>query len=260
MSATQSQAQDLLPALSRALADATERASASVVQVFGRKRPASGIVIAPERIVTTSHSIEWEEGVRVRTADGRTLAADIAGHAHGADLVLLRVAGLGGTPLVAGTETARTGQLGLLTGRSWSGTQQARLALVSGVGGPIDTADGTRLDQVISLASSPYPGFSGSAVLDAHGGLLAVATAGLMRGRALAIPWAIAAPLVDAIESHGTIKRGYLGVTSQPVRVPVAQRGSSGAEVGLVVLGLADRSPAAEAGLYVGDVIIRAGG
>ena len=156
---------DAFSALSRQLADAAERVAPAIVQVFGRKRPASGIVIGPERVVSTSHSVEWQEGVRVRTNDGKSLPAEVVGHAPGADLVLLKVPGLSGSAF-PGTELPRPGQLGLLTGRSWSGIQQVRLAVVSGVGGPLDTADGTRLDRVISLPASPYPGYSGSALVD----------------------------------------------------------------------------------------------
>jgi serine protease DegQ len=174
--------------------------------------------------------------------------------------VLLNVPNLEAAPLARADTTPRIGQLALLTGRNWSGTQHARIMTISGVGGPLETADGTRLQQVISLPSSPYPGFSGSAVIDPAGGLLAVATAGLLRGRTLALPLAVVDPIVRAIEEHGGVTRGFLGVTSQPVRVPAAQRGSVDQEIGLIVLGVADESPAASAGVLVGDVVLRAGG
>jgi S1-C subfamily serine protease len=253
-------ADDVFPALSRALADAAERAAPAIVQVFGRKRPASGVVIAPDRVLSTSHSVEWEEGVRVRTSDGRDLEARVRGHAHAADLVLLEAAGLQQVLAPAAPAAPRLGQLALVTGRSWGGAQQARLTTVSGLGGPLDTSDGTRLDRVIALPTSPYPGFSGSALIDPAGGLLGIATAGLFRGRALALPWPVAEPLVQSLERHGSMRRGYLGVTSQPVRLPAAQRGTRNEAAGLVVLGVADGSPAATAGLLVGDVLLAAGG
>jgi S1-C subfamily serine protease len=252
-------ATDVFPALSGALADAAERAAPSIVQVFGRKRPASGIVIAPDRVLSTSHSVEWEDGIRVRTSDGREVEARVRGHAHAADLVLLEASGLQAV-LPASAATPRLGQLALLTGRSWSGNQQARLTTVSGVGGPLDTSDGTRLDRVIALPTSPYPGFSGSALVDPAGALVAVATAGLFRGRALALPWAVVEPFVQSLERHGSMRRGYLGVTSHPVRLPAAQRQGHNRTVGLVVLGVAEGSPAAAAGLLVGDVLVAAGG
>ncbi len=250
---------DAFSTLSRQLADAAERVAPAIVQVFGRKRPASGIVIGPERVVSTSHSVEWQEGVRVRTNDGKSLPAEVVGHAPGADLVLLKVPGLSGSAF-PGTELPRPGQLGLLTGRAWSGIQQVRLAVVGGVGGPLDTGDGTRLDRVISLPTSPYPGYSGSALVDPGGGLLGIATAGLIRGRGLVVPWTVASPLLDTLEAHGSIPRGFLGVTSQPVRLSNAQRGAGGPESGLIVLGVADDSPAARDGVLVGDILIRAGG
>jgi S1-C subfamily serine protease len=252
-------ATDIFPALSTALADAAEHAASSIVQVFGRKRPASGVVIAPDRVLTTSHSVEWEEGVRVRSSDGREVEARVRGHAHGADLVLLETPGLQSV-IQASTAAPRLGQLALLTGRSWSGTQQARLTTLSGLGGPIDTPDGTRLDRVLALPTPPYPGFSGSALVEPSGGLIGIATAGLFRGRALALPWAVVDPIVRSLEQHGSVKRGYLGVTSQPVRLPGPQRKGRQQAVGLVVLGVAEGSPAATAGLLVGDVLLAADG
>jgi S1-C subfamily serine protease len=251
---------DAFAALSGQLADLAERVAPAIVQVFGRKRPASGIVIAPERVVSTSHSVEWREGVRIRTNDGKTLTADVAGHAPGADLVLLKVPGLGGSPF-PGATAPRPGQLGLLTGRAWSGIQQVRLATIGGVGGPFDASDGTRLDRVISLPTYPYPGFSGNALVDPGGSLIGIATAGLIRGRGLVVPWMVASPLLDSLEAHGSIRRGFLGVTSQPVRIPGVQRGTPpGPESGLIVLGIANDSPAARDGILVGDILIRAGG
>ena len=85
--------------LSAACEQVARDATASVVQVHGRRRPASGIVIAPERVVTTSHSVEWEDQTRVRTADGRLLAAQVAGRDAQLDLVLLRVPTLEGHAL-----------------------------------------------------------------------------------------------------------------------------------------------------------------
>jgi len=250
---------DAFSKLSGELGDAAERVAPAIVQVYGRKRPASGIVIGPERVVSTSHSVEWHEGVRIRTNDGKTLQADVAGHAPGADLVLLKVPGLGGAAFPGGP-LPRPGQLGLLTGRAWSGIQQVRLAVIGGVGGPLDASDGTRLDRVISLPTSPYPGFSGSALVDPGGSLLGIATAGLIRGRGLVIPWTVASPLIDSLEAHGSIRRGFLGLTSQPVRIPTAQRAAAGApESGLIVLGIAEDSPAAKDGVLVGDILVRTG-
>jgi S1-C subfamily serine protease len=114
---------------------------------------------------------------------------------------------------------------------------------------------GTPFDRLLSLDVGPYPGFSGSAIVLPDGGLGGLATAGIFRGQGLGVPAATLQQSIDTLERHGGIKRGYLGVTSQPVRLPSRQRAGA-AESGLLVLGVAPDSPADAAGLLVGDILI----
>jgi serine protease DegQ len=247
-------------ALSRELSDAADRVTRSIVQVHGRSRPASGIVWARDRVLSTSHSVEWEDGVRVRRHDGTVLPATIAGHDPVADLVVLRVENLDSPPLPHAGAAARPGDLALITGRAWNGRSHARLVALTGVAGPLQSAHGPKLDRVITLPLSPYAGFSGSALAGPDGTLLGVATAGLVRGRALALPVDVVRPIVDAIEKHGGIRRGYLGVVTQPVRLPARQRGDLPDGRGLLVLDVSADSPAEAAGVLVGDIIVGAAG
>ena len=86
---------DLLAALSDGMADAVEKIGASVVRVNGRRRrPASGVVYAPDMVLTTSHALEREEDLSVGASDGRTLPARFAGRDPSTDLAALRVEGL----------------------------------------------------------------------------------------------------------------------------------------------------------------------
>ncbi len=245
-------------ALSRELSDAADRVTRSIVQVHGRSRPASGIVWARDRVLSTSHSVEWEDGVRVRRHDGTILPATIAGHDPVADLVVLRVENLDSPPLPHAGAAARPGDLALITGRAWNGRSHARLVVLTGVAGSLQSAHGPKLDRVITLPLSPYAGFSGSALAGPHGTLLGVATAGLVRGRALALPVDVVRPIVEAIEKHGGIRRGYLGVVTQPVRLPARQRGDLPDGRGLLVLDVSADSPADAAGVLVGDIIVGA--
>jgi S1-C subfamily serine protease len=247
--------------VSAASAELSSRVAPSIVQVHGRRRgPASGIVIDKARVLTTSHSVEWDEGVKVRLEENRTLDATVVGHDRGADLVVLNVPGLESPSLSFDTAAAGVGALTLLVGRSWRGNQHVRLTMVSGIGGPVHTRDGSRLDRVLALSTPPYPGFSGSAVLTPGGGLAGVATAGIVRGAGLAVPADAAAAIVRTIEEHGGVRRGFLGVTSHPANIPARQKGSVASDRGLVVLGIADDSPADRAGLLVGDIIVKADG
>src|SRR6187401_3066396 len=83
-----------LTQFSNQLADVVAAVSASVVQVHGRRQPASGVVYAPDVIVTTTRAIGREDGLSVRTPDGRTIEAELAGWDPATHLVALRAPGL----------------------------------------------------------------------------------------------------------------------------------------------------------------------
>jgi S1-C subfamily serine protease len=242
--------------LSAACQQVARDAAASIVQVHGRRRPASGLVIAPERVVTTSHSVEWEDQTRVRSADGRMLAAEVAGRDAQLDLVLLRVPGLPSAALSVADTSVNTGTLGLVLGRTWSGHLRARLTTITALEGAVRVGRGTTVDRAFSLDVGVYPGFSGSAVVLPDGRLAGLATAGLVRATALALPAGHVRQVLDGIERHGSVKRGFLGITSQPVHIPERQRDGRAEAAGLLVTSVAAEAPAAQAGVLVGDIVI----
>lgn len=249
---------DVLAALSDAVARLAADAAPSIVQVHGRPRgPASGFVVGPERVLTTSHSVEREEGVKVRTNDGQVHAAQVAGHDDTTDLALLKVQGLGVSPLQLSTDPVRAGNLVAIVGRSWRGTPQLRLAVVGSVAGPLQSSGGGRLDEVLGLAVGVYGGFSGSAVLGVDGRVVGVATAGILRASSLAVPAAIVRRVVGDLEQHGGIRRGYLGISTHPVRLPDHQRSAVSSDRALLIIDVGSDTPAAKSGLLVGDVLVR---
>ena len=248
---------DALSALSDGMADAVERISPAVVRVNGRRRRSgSGVVYAPEMVLTASHVLEREEDLSVVDHDGKTLPARFVGRDPSTDLAVLRVEGLDAEPAKAAEGNARIGQLALAVGRSGrSDGPSASLGVVSSAGGPLRTWRGGRLERYVQTDASPYPGISGGALADARGNVLGVLTTGLSRGAALAIPADLAWRVAGTLSERGSLKRGYLGILSQPVRLPDAKGAGLTQGGGLLVVGVEEGSPAGRGGVIIGDIV-----
>ncbi len=83
---------------------------------------------------------------------------------------------------------------------------------------------------------------------------------GLIRGTSLALPTATVRRVVESLLAHGKIRRGYLGVSSQPVHLPEQVRQATGEDVGLLVLAVEPGGPSDHAGLRYGDTVLKLGG
>src|SRR5438445_8722729 len=102
-------AENLLATLSTEMADAVAAAAPAVVQVHGRRRPASGLVYADDVVVTTVRALGREDGLRVRRHDGSAFDAELVGWDPTTSLAVLRVEGLGTAPVTLATSPARVG-------------------------------------------------------------------------------------------------------------------------------------------------------
>jgi len=249
----------MLNDFSEQLADVVAGAAESVVQVQGRRRPASGLVYAPDVVVTTMRVLGREDGIRVRRHDGDTYDAELAGWDPATTLAALRVPGFAGRPMTPAAGGVRVGHLVLAIARSWSNAVTASAGIVAVVGGPLATGRRRVVDQIIRTTAPMHDGFAGGALLDLSGAWLGVATAAEIRGLGVVIPAAIASTAVSSILEHGGVRRGYLGLAGQPVVLPATQRAAADADEAtdaLLVVGVAPESPAARAGILVGDVIL----
>jgi S1-C subfamily serine protease len=247
---------ELLTSFSNQLADVVAAAAGSVVQVQGRRRPASGLVYADDVVLTTARALGREDGLRVRRADGTSLDAELAGWDPTTGLAALRVPGLGTSPIAVAKNPARVGHLAVAVARSWSNVVTASAGLVSVIGGPLPTGRRRAIDEVIRTSAPMHDGFAGGAFLDTAGGLIGVATSASIRGLGVVIPAAIAWKTAETVLAHGRLKRGYLGIAGQPAALAESQRGADGREEALLVVGVTSGSPAAAAGILVGDLLV----
>ena len=246
----------MITELSNEFADAVAAAAPSVVQVLGRRRPASGLVYADDAVLTTMSAIRREEGLHVRRDDGRTYDAELLGWDPATGLAVLRAAGLGAVPMAPSAAAVRVGHIGLAVARSWSNAVTASAGIVAIIGGPLRTSAHRTIDQIFRTTAPMHDGFAGGAFLDTKGALIGVATSASIRGLGVIIPTSIAWKASASVLEHGRIKRGYLGIAGQPVTLPEHQRGGTGRERAVLTLAVTPAGPAARAGILVGDVLL----
>jgi len=245
--------------LSNHIAELVARVAPSVVQVEGQGRPASGLVYGDDVVITTARAVGESEHPRVRAAGGEAIDAEIAGWDPATRLVVLKAPGLQ-LPAVTAGELPRVGEMAIALARSWSNAVTATAGLVSVIGGPLRTGRRRAIEQVIRTSAPMHEGFAGGALLGTDGRLLGVTTAASIRGFGVVIPAGLAWSTAAEVLRRGTLKRGYLGIAAQPARVSERQKGAAGVDRALLVVDVKPGTPADEAGLLVGDLLLSVDG
>jgi S1-C subfamily serine protease len=242
---------------SDALAAAVETAGKSTVTVDARGRiPATGVVWSADgEILTADHVIQRDDNLNVILPDGSPHSARLLGRDPASDLALLKIEA-SGLAVPVWTEV-KVGHLVLALGRP--DDLQAAVSNVVSIGGPVK-GPFRHLEAYIQTDATMFPGFSGGPLVDVSGRVAGINSSALARGASVAVPVAAARKVADALRQHGRIKRGYLGISTQPVSLPEAIRAQAGQAAGLMVIGVEKDSPAEKGGLLQGDVIIALAG
>src|SRR5215471_10292257 len=250
----------LLQQVSEALAATVAAISPGLVRVAARRRlPASGIIWSADGLIVTAHHvIEQDEAIRVGLHSGQTVPATLLGRDATTDLAVLRVSRVELAPPVwaePDLASLRVGHLVLAVGRP--GQQaQATLGIVSALGESWRTPTGGRLDRYVQTDVVMFPGFSGGPLVNAAGQVLGLNTSALLQGLSLTVPVATLRHVVDLLRTHGKIRRGYLGVRTQPVHLPAVLQERVGQDTGLLVITVGPHSPAEQGQLLLGDTLI----
>ncbi len=241
--------------LSNELAGVVERTGKSVVRVEARRgRAGTGIVWDANLIVTADHVLESDENIEV-VADAGGHKATVVGRDPGTDLALLKVDNLSAPAAARGRAgDLKIGHLVLAIGRP--GELHATLGVVSSLSASWRSWRGGDIDRLIQTNAELYPGFSGGPLVDAEGRVVGVNSWHLGRGISRAIPVDAADEVVASLRTHGRIRRAYLGVGTQPVRLPDPIKGRLSQETGLLVITVEPQGAADRAGLMQGDTVV----
>lgn len=247
---------------SNTIADAVERAGASVIAVLeGGREGVSGTLWRDGIAITAEHTIRGYDEVTVVLPSGAKSKATVAGRDPGTDVAVLKLAEKSGAAALADESRLRVGEIVLALGRRGTDGLATTYGIISAIGGPWRTWQGARVDRWLRLDLNPFTGFSGGPIVNASGEVLGMATSG-PRHAVATIPVSTVNRVVDQLLQRGHITRGFLGIGVQPVALSDAIRQTLGIsnDRGLLIATLAADSPAEKSGLLLGDILIAVDG
>jgi len=225
----------------------------------------SGVIVSPAGyILTNNHVIEEADQIEVILNDGRKSAAQVIGTDPETDLAILKVE-LTGMPVITlgNSDALSIGDQVLAIGNPFGVGQTVTSGIVSALGRTqlgINT-----FENFIQTDAAINPGNSGGALVDINGHLMGINTAiysrsGGSMGIGFAIPTSTARSVMDAIVRDGKVTRGWIGVEPQDLTPELAESFSVTPGTGVIITGVLQNGPAAQAGIRPGDVVTHVAG
>ncbi|MBE9047201.1 serine protease [Pleurocapsales cyanobacterium LEGE 10410] len=248
---------NFLTAFSQNLADLVERVGKSIVALNGRRFFCSGIYWREGIIVTSAENIRGGE-VTVTLPNGETTPVTLLGSDRSTDVAVFKSnLELPIAPIDSNCEL-KVGQLAIAVGRDPARGLFASQGIVSTVGDPWRSTLGGYIDRFVRLDLNFYPGSGGSALVNSEGRVVGFNTTGPRRS-VLTIPAVTVNRVVTQLLEQGHLRRGYLGLAMQPVALPdsLVAEFSLATQQGLMVVNVEPQSPAAEAGILLGDILTK---
>jgi len=262
--------QALLDAYSRAVIDVVERVGPAVVRLdvtSDQERrgggTGSGVIVAPDGLIlTNSHVVGGAARVSATTVDGRSLTARVVGDDPDTDLALVRVDApvtLPAAPL-GNSKLLKRGQLVIAIGNPLGFESTVTTGVVSALGRSLRARSGRLIDDVIQTDAALNPGNSGGPLVSSHGEVVGINTALIMgaQGICFAVASNTASFVLGELVRHGRVRRAYIGIAAQQFALSRRRRHAAGLtqESAVMVASVEPGSPAEQAGLNSGDVIL----
>lgn len=215
-------------------------------------------------LLTNAHVVAGTQKGRAVFADGAGTDLEVVGADPLSDLAVVR----GRAPHVApaefgDAESLQVGQLVIAVGNPLGLSGSVTAGVVSGLGRAIPVWAGRNrrvIEDVIQTDAALNAGSSGGALADSRSRIVGINTAVAGAGLGLAVPInSTSRRIISALLSDGRVRRAYLGVVSTPIRLGTSEVVRTGQREGLRVVEVLSGSPAEQAGLRTGDVLLRVG-
>ena len=216
-------------------------------------------------LLTNAHVVAGANGGTADFADGTETKFDVVGADALSDLAVVRVHNPGAPAAPLGdADGLKIGQLVVAVGNPMGLAGSVTAGVVSGLGRSLPARDGRRvriIDNVIQTDAALNPGNSGGALGDAAGNVVGINTAVAGYGLGLAVPInTTTRQIIGDLLTNGKVRRAWLGVAGVPVPLPPPLAKRLGQKLGLRVVEVVPNSPAGTAGVYLGDILVSAGG
>ena len=258
---------DPLDAYSATVVRVAETVLPSIASLHVRTRRGQGagsasVITSDGFLLTSAHVVEGADGADAAFADGTEVHADVIGRDALSDLAVLRARGDVPPALTLGDAARlRVGQLVVALGNPLGLAGSVTAGIVSALGRSLPTRAGRVVDEVIQTDAALNPGNSGGALADSEGRVVGVNTAVAGVGVGLAVPINdTTRHIITTLMTQGRVRRAWLGIAGAQSPLPPALAAKVGRRSGLRVAQVIDGSPAAHAGLRLGDIMVSVNG
>jgi S1-C subfamily serine protease len=271
--------EDLMDAYSRAVITAAEKVSPSVVYIEVQqpvrsrrgntprwpreaRGSGSGFIFTPDGfILTNSHVVHGANKIEVTVLDGRKYEADLIGDDPDTDLAVIRINAANLVPAYLGeAQKIRVGQLVVAIGNPYGFQYSVTAGVVSALGRSLRAQSGRLMDDVIQTDAALNPGNSGGPLVNSRGEVVGVNTAMILPAQGICFATSIdtAKFVASRLIRDGRVSRSYIGLAGQNVPLPrrIVRYYNLAVESGILIVSFEANSPARNAGLREGDVIV----